>query len=775
MQGARESLHRARLFPLPILASVPRPPCSSSARIRHRFKLQRLIVAVTNRCICTLNRLYSAPSTRHPTSRPVSNLSSSQPDIDYLCHCCRPSDRSSSAQQRVLTLLRERCAAFVRDARTWTLPHSPACDIRPSVLDALIELSSSPRTAGGRSLPSPATASDADLQDSLLQSASDDFSPPTVSAFSSASTAVVPLLADRISLPEQLNIVPMLNVLPPAVAARYTESASPALLRHEMEVLVLNFLKPLKPPRVAGARSEYVKLVGRMRQLGMLAFTAKPKAVNGVFAVAKDSDSDRLIIDAQPCNRLFIDSPHVSLVGPSHLVQLCVPAGESMSVAKSDLSNFYHHMGIPEWMQPYLALMPLTPAELASIGAPAGAAYPMCTTLAMGFLHAVYIAQNAHEHVVYSSGALRREDSLLQLSNPNVTADRALHGIVIDDLFLFSLDRSRAEAHLQRVFAAYRAAGFVVKESKVVMPTSSPVKVIGFNIDGRRGTIQLPADSQLSLVRSTVAALRADTMTGVQLAHIIGRWTWVMMLRRPTLAVLQHVYRFCRLAQGRRFNVWPSVRRELVMLLSLLPLLTANLTAPFFQRAVASDASELGGGVVSAPLSPQLQSQLWPLCSARHHATQQAILGAKRSRLELASMPVSAELVSALAPFDGFYSAVREVDWRAVISKPWDSVEHINGLELRAVLLAVHWALSYPSSLSRRVFLLLDSSVAFFSLWKGRSSSPALLLVLRKISALLLAGGMSLLPGWIPSAVNPADAPSRLLLNDCPTSGRTAA
>jgi hypothetical protein len=77
--------------------------------------------------------------------------------------------------------------------------------------------------------------------------------------------------------------------------------------------------------------------------------------------------------------------------------------------------------------------------------------------------------------------------------------------------------------------------------------------------------------------------------------------------------------------------------------------------------------------------------------------------------------------------------------------------------------------------LSRRVFLLLDSSVAFFSLWKGRSSSPALLLVLRKISALLLAGGLSLLPGWIPSAVNPADAPSRLLLDDCPTSGRTAA
>ena len=111
--------------------------------------------------------------------------------------------------------------------------------------------------------------------------------------------------------------------------------------------------------------------------------------------------------------------------------------------------------------------MPLTPAELASIGAPAGAAYPMCTTLAMGFVHAVYIAENVHEHVVYSSGALKREDSLLHLASPNVTAERALHGIVIDDFFLFCLDRGRAEEQLRRVLAAYRAAGLWLKTRKL--------------------------------------------------------------------------------------------------------------------------------------------------------------------------------------------------------------------------------------------------------------------------------------------------------------------
>ena len=71
-----------------------------------------------------------------------------------------------------------------------------------------------------------------------------------------------------------------------------------------------------------------------------------------------------------------------------------------------------------------------------------------------------------------------------------------------------------------RVLTAYRAV--VVKDSKLVMPTSSPVKVLGFKIDGRRGTLRLPSDLQLSLIRSTLSAIRSYEMTGRQLAHLIG-------------------------------------------------------------------------------------------------------------------------------------------------------------------------------------------------------------------------------------------------------------
>lgn len=589
---------------------------------------------------------------------------------------------------------------------------------------------------------------------------------PLHSTFSSAATAVVPLIAHRIALPESLNIVPLVNVLPPDMAARYgsDHTGAGSLLRPHLDVLALNLTAPLKPARVAGSRAEYVKLIRRMLGQGMVSFTANPKAVNGVFAVGKDSSSDRLIIDAQPANRLFTDSPHVALPDPSHLVQLRVPRGRRMYVGKSDLSNYYHHLGLPAWMQPYFALPALTPDELASLSLDAASAYPMCVTLPMGFSHAVALAQSSHEYVVYSSKALSSAHNLLRLDSPDVTVTVAIHGIVIDDFFLFSLNRALATRIFNAVLDAYRAAGFVVKPSKVIAPTDDPVKVIGFmftHASDHASKISLAIDTCLDLARVTLALLTRGQATGLALAHLIGRWTWCMLLRRPSLSVLQHSYRYIEVADRRRFTLWPSVRRELWMLLGLLPLLHARLDIPTFGHAIATDASELGAGVVCTSITPDMDRRIWQLCSSRAHATMQTLINAAERRGECITSS-SPMLHSAAEQYAAFYADVLATRWSTIISSAWRTSEHINVLELRAVLLALHWMLSYPSAHSSRVYLLVDSTVALFALWKGRSSSAKLLLILRKISALLLASGTSLLTGWLPSVVNPADRPSRL-------------
>jgi hypothetical protein len=240
-----------------------------------------------------------------------------------------------------------------------------------------------------------------------------------------------------------------------------------------------------------------------------------------------------------------------------------------------------------------------------------------------------------------------------------------------------------------------------------------------------------------------------------------------MLLRRASLSVLQHVYRFIEVANKRRFMLWPSVRRELWMLIGLLPLMHINLRSLVFHRIVATDASEYAAGVVSARTTLDSNQRFWPICSSRHHMCLQAAL----RTISIANPLLDPSIIGtetefevrlAMSMYEQFYSTVGDINWSTIISKPWrDDSEHVNSLELRAVLLAIHWVLSYPSSITHRVYLLVDSAVTFFSLWKGRSSSPRLLIIIRKISSLLLASGLSLMTGWIPSALNPADGPSR--------------
>lgn len=784
-----------------------------------------MVTDVTNRCIYSLNRTYLAPACLTPPvpissriahshalapphhnrartqvqSSPPSAVALAQPARRALprasprahLHSTSYSAPASRRQQRILSSIRERCAAFVLTARSLSLHTNESSSvgsadvIPPEIVNDILRCytftgSSSTITVRTKSKShspdQPTSPPHLSLSLDSIEGPLSHLRPidgrhdvlPATSGYSSSSTAVVPLIAHRVSLPDKLNIIPLERVLPPAVAANYCNAQHGAsLLRPASEVFALDLLSPLKPARVAGSREQYVALIARMLRVGMVRLISKPKAVNGVFAVGKDELQDRLIIDAQPANRLFIDSPPVRLPNPSHLVQLRVPADTEQHcelwMAKSDLSNFYHHLGLPEWMVSYFALPPLTPGELRSLGFEdeTSELWPACLTLPMGFSHAVLLAQLGHEHVVYSSGALLPRDSILSMRSPEVTGDSAKHGIVVDDLFLFSLSEAAAQSAFDAVLRAYAAVGFVVKPSKVVRPTTQPVKVIGFVVSRTsEGHVRIALDpaAAYSLAESTTYLLRRGVATGTQLARLLGRWTWCMLLCRPTLSVVQHCYRYIEVANRRRFVLWPSVRRELWMLLGLLPLMHARLDVPLLRNIIATDASEIAAGVVCTKMTPALDQCIWQMCSSKNHAYIQTML---RSAADSSDAPLPPELLPHADGYDSFYAAVTGSHWSTIISSAWRKAEHINSLELRAVLLALHWLTSYPSSHSSRVYLLVDSTVALYALWKGRTSSAPLLVILRKISALLLASHISLLTGWLPSAVNPADEPSR--------------
>ena len=324
--------------------------------------------------------------------------------------------------------------------------------------------------------------------------------------------------------------------------------------------------------------------------------------------------------------------------------------------------------------------------------------------------------------------------------------DRIRHSVYIDDLNLYGSDAMAMSAAQQQYIAAMTSVGLPPKPSKIVAPTSQAIECLGVEVNGDTGEVGVSVTKVHKLRIATLALLDRGWCTGVELSQLIGKWTWCMLIRRPALSIFSAVYRFILITKQKRYQLWPSLRRELHTAAMMAPLLFTNIRSEFIPRVIASDASEEAQGVVAT-------SSIAP-----------------STITDIASLPVTIGLPH-VAPL--LSSSVVSANWSTIVSAQWHRTEHINSLELRASLTAIRWSLTLPSSiqhhhsseLSRwcghRLLLLSDSSTAVGGINKGRSSSHKLLRPLRSIGALLLASGIQCYVAWIPSKANPADAPSR--------------
>ncbi len=325
--------------------------------------------------------------------------------------------------------------------------------------------------------------------------------------------------------------------------------------------------------------------------------------------------------------------------------------------------------------------------------------------------------------------------------------DRVRHSVYIDDINIYGPDAAAVNAALDQYVAAMTAIGLPPKQSKTRRATSNGLEGLGIVVDGQRGEVGLSLAKLHALCASTVALLNGNKCSSREMARMVGRWNWAMMVRRPAMSVFSSAYRFIECAKSTHFDLWPSVRRELSVAVRIAPLLYADIKCDWAPIVVASDASSTGSGVtfVDLPASPATAASLE----------------------SLARVPC----VPGEAASTELRSFVEGSRWKTAVSHHWRVTEHINSLEMRAALTSVRWMVKRPrvlqphlplhSSSHRRVLLLTDSSTAFGALTKGRSSAYAILRSCRSIAALSLAAGVYLNMKWVPSALNPADGPSR--------------
>ena len=89
------------------------------------------------------------------------------------------------------------------------------------------------------------------------------------------------------------------------------------------------------------------------------------------------------------------------------------------------------------------------------------------------------------------------------------------------------------------------------------------------------------------------------------------------------------------------------------------------------------------------------------------------------------------------------------------------SPEHINVLELRAVLTIIRWRILKRRAFRTKMVHMIDSLVCLHCLARGRSSSRKMRRTLSRIDALLLASGSHGVWAYVHTSQNPADRPSR--------------
>ena len=141
----------------------------------------------------------------------------------------------------------------------------------------------------------------------------------------------------------------------------------------------------------------------------------------------------------------------------------------------------------------------------------------------------------------------------------------------------------------------------------------------------------------------------------------------------------------------------------------------------------------------------------------------QALVAAYIRRQEYRGSDVRLDLGSLYRP-DSFPRGSIQANrwrWHTATAYRFRITEHINCLELRALVQGLEWRCRKACFGDCRALHLTDSQVALAVAVKGRSSSRALNRLLKRYAALQIGSGVYPLLAWVESEDNPADEPSR--------------
>ena len=591
--------------------------------------------------------------------------------------------------------------------------------------------------------------------------------------------AAMPITADRVKLPAS----------PAFCAAPFMDFDTAEFFNRPLEFA--------RNPDPASERPPFVKILANKRQklllLRALARSGRLVPLDrvpperaawgaGLFAVAKDSLRDRLVLDARPANELESFPGHwvYSLASAACVGGIVLRPNEVLILCGTDLQDCFYQFkaSTQRTVRNHLACeLSVQDAEFvfdrpaASFGCPTTAVHCGLSSLAMGDSSACEFAQCSHLGVLLQARAVCVGELLVQAAPP----PRGLLsvGLVIDDLIIMqkllasqvsALDvpprQTEASLRLDAALAGYDAAHLRYSEKKTFRDRLQ-ASFWGVDCCGRSGLVRANPARYWPLVLITVRVLQLGLATRALLESLIGSWVSVFMLRRRLLCLVDLCFQAVRGGTAQTIlRLSPELKGELASFVCLGHLAIVDLRAQPLDSIIATDASSSWQAAVSAPVSSEVVAEF------QRHSVQRGAWSKllpppaawlKEHNLLEPESELPGDMVFTAHPVAVAAARVPvfEVRWRREHKRRM----HINVAELEAYL---HEESRLAGRvLSGRPLFGLDSQVCIGALAKGRSSSPILNRKLRASLAPLLCSRLFPHYLYFPTDLNPADDPTR--------------
>ena len=310
-----------------------------------------------------------------------------------------------------------------------------------------------------------------------------------------------------------------------------------------------------------------------------------------MFSIPKDSERDRLIMDARPANLceesedrwvrslgLLQQFQHIFLEDHQRLVMHC-----------EDIRDFYHAFIIGDQRCVRNALRTTVEASevrhlrcFTSELEGEAELIPALSTMAMGDTNSVAFGQAAHLSLLLRTGAFELEDFVSLRLRPS---RKSWHcGVMIDDFVLAEaldksepLDSGLGRAKVQTVRDAYEAAGLPRHSGKAIS-CATEAEFWGATFDGELGQARPNLKRLIPLAHVILRVVELKHATVGLLEVLAGSLVSAFQMRRRTMSVLEEIYAAQR---GRERNeivrLSPQLLDELLTAVAILPTVVLDL------------------------------------------------------------------------------------------------------------------------------------------------------------------------------------------------------